>query len=69
MPNGKESVRNEIADLAERLRSDPARYSQASASVLFSLAGALSADQEELLMQHTAKFSQAMVTRIQAEMN
>lgn len=67
--NPKRILRNRIADVAEECAIDPARYSQCVATVLFSLSAALSADAEEQLMNHVAKFAQGEVRRLTASRN
>lgn len=66
---GKRELRDKVVTFAKECESDPARYSQATASILFGLAAALSADTEEVLMQQVAKFAQGEVNRLTAARN
>jgi hypothetical protein len=67
--NPKRELRVKIAVLAAECEADAARYSQATASILFCVAAALSEDTEEELMHHVAPFAQNQLRRLTANRN
>ena len=69
MINPKQELRDEIKLLAERCQLDQARYSQATSSILYGLAAALSCDNEERLCNVVADFAESQVRALTAERN